>query len=214
MCSNLALATASAPREFYLWVPKGGALVEHNLKVVGSFFGGPITPNTDTPASLMFLPNPNHVPNIVTPFHLGVMNHYRIEYGLEVTRFNSYRAYPSRFFALFVLDNVADAQKYREVHPDHVGSRVLKRGVTVGDCKYSLHDATWIDFLRLPHSLDQATLDVIFDAYWRGAYAKDAQLSSMGAEWSQSSVTEVLFYGRLDFPDRDLSRSDVELSSC
>lgn len=214
MRTNLVVGTAAAPRDFYVWVPTARFLVQHNLALVGSLTGGPLTAGNDTPASLMFQPNPTPVPDFVTPFHLGVVNNYRIEYILEVTRFNSFLAYPSRFFALFVLDNVADALKYRQLHPDHVRGRVLKRGVTVGDHRYSLHDATWIDFLRLPHSLDQGTFDQISDAYWRGNRAQNVRLSSMGREWRQDSVTEVLFYGTLNFPNRDLSKHDVVLPTC
>jgi hypothetical protein len=86
MTTNLVVGTAVAPREFYVWVPRAAFLVQHNLGLVGALAGGPITAGTDTPASLMFQPNPSPTPNFVTPFHLGVVNNYRIEYVLEVAR--------------------------------------------------------------------------------------------------------------------------------
>jgi hypothetical protein len=203
------LSAGIESREFFVWVPPDNFSVQNNLGVVGAFIGGPIQPGTDTPASLMFVPNPNPVPNFISAFHLGVINNYRIEYELERHRFNSFRGYPSRFFAMFVLNSIADAQRYRELHEDHVRGRVLKRGITVGPHVYSLHDATWIDFLRGPGYFEAETMENVAKAYWLGKRAEDAALTSMGREWKRQSCNEVLLYGRLDFPNKDLSRSDV-----
>lgn len=203
------LTQGSKPREFWVWVNPEHKLAKHNLGLIGSFWGGPLEPGKDNPQSLMFLPNSQFIGNVISPFHLGVINDYRIEYHLEFIRYQNFASCPSRFFSLFLLDNVFDAHRYYELHLHHVGDRVLKRGVTTDDFKYSVHDATFIDFLRLPHGLDQTTMNTVADAYWRGASSEDCALSSMGEDWRQLPCREVLFYGRLDFPNSDLSVSDA-----
>lgn len=158
----------------------------------------------------MFVFNPNHKQGFISRFHLGVINHYRIEYDLERYRIADFRDYPSRLHALFLFATVEDATTYQKAHPEHVHSRILKRGVTDGPHIFSTHDAAWIDFLRLGHSLDADTFSACARAYWRGLRADECELMSMGQPWEATSISEVLFYGRLSFPNKDLSRSDTD----
>ena len=84
----------------------------------------------------------------------------------------------------------------------------MKRGVTSGLYCYSLHDAAWIDFLRLDHSLDADTLNFCWRGYWSGQRADSHSFQSFGKAWMPSTVMEALLYGRVDFPNKDLSKSD------
>ncbi|AWM88643.1 hypothetical protein C4E04_19185 [Microvirga sp. 17 mud 1-3] len=62
--------------------------------------------------------------------------------------------------------------------------------------------------MRLGHSLDDEAIFNCSQAYWSGVKTTDIQLRSMGQPWSATPVEEVLFYGRLDFPNKDLSVND------
>lgn len=202
------LSEGSDEREFFLWVDPSNFLIQHNLGTIGSFFSGPLSPGDDTPDHLPFIRNENARPGIISPFHSGAIRHYAVEYNLERFRFQHFREHPSRLYAMYLLESRENAEQYREAHPEHVGGRVLKRGITKGGYKFSTHDAGWIDFMRLPHMMDTQTIDDCCNAYWRGERSDLATLQSMGKPWRAPAVTEVLYYGCLDFPDRCLSKND------
>ena len=201
------MVTSDKEREFFVWVDPAATGIQHNLGLVGSFSGGPHLVPIDGPEGLLFVPNPNPQARerALTPFHLGITRDYRVEYNLESLRYQEFRSLPSRFNALFLLDSREDAQRYREAEPNHVGNRILKRGVTSGEYSYSLHDSAWIKFLRLPHSMDEETICQCGRAYWLGNRVSEMELISMGRPWAAPSVTEVLFYGRIDFPNKALT---------
>jgi hypothetical protein len=199
-----------AAREFFVWVDPRDAIVRNNVGMVGALHQA--APKTEdlAPEHLMFVFNPGHKQGFISRFHLGVINHYRIEYDLERYRFAEFQHLPSRLHALFLFASAQDAIKYRETHPEHVRSRILKRGIAEGACICSSHDSAWIDFLRLGHSLDADTFSSCARAYWRGLRADQCELKSMGQSWEATSAPEVLFYGQLRFPNKDLSGSDIE----
>ena len=126
------------------------------------------------------------------------------EYNLELSRSAHFPEYPSRMHATFLLESKSEADRYAEAHPGHVDGRVLIQAETNGPYRYSVHDASRIDFMRLLSSLDAETVDVVAAAYWIGGTASDATLVSMGQCWTQARGAEVLFEGRIDFPDRAL----------
>jgi hypothetical protein len=152
----------------------------------------------------MFLPNPKFK-TFISPFQNNLVRNYMAEYNLELARQRSFTEYPCRLQAIFLLDSEEEAQKYAERHPDHVSRRQLKRVKTNGPCTYSLHDSSWVNFLRVGHSMDEKTLDYVGRAYWAGELAIDHPLESMGRPWSQKPIQEVLFIGRVDFYERELA---------
>ena len=87
----------------------------------------------------------------------------------------------------------------------HVGNRILKKGRSVIPCLYSKHDSSWVDFLRLIHSVDQQSIDNASKAYWSGVKVEDRELESMGEKWTQSPAIEVLFLGRVEFYNKNLN---------
>jgi hypothetical protein len=194
-------------REFFVWVSPALFLIQNNLGLVGSFTGGPIIPGIDGPEGLLFVPNPNPKARqcSISPFHLGVIREYHVEYELEVVRYRDFRALPSRLHALYLLESREAAERYGDAHPDHVQGRILKRAETNGPYTYSIHDSAWIRFLRLPSSKDQETMESCAHGYWSGARITEGKFTSMGKPWTAPSVLEVLFYGRVDFPNRQLT---------
>lgn len=196
---------SSEPRDFFVWVNPSDFLVQHNAGVVGSFTGGPIVEAPGGPAGLLYIANPNPPAISVSPFHLGVVNWYRVEYNLENHRNFEFKNYPSRFHALFLLPHRAEAERYRDTHPEHVKGRILKRVQSFGQYAFSVHDASWIDFLREAHSMDDETIAACNRAYWSGKQTKDCQLISKGQPWQGISVMEILFYGRVDFVNREMT---------
>ena len=156
----------------------------------------------------MFVHNPNHRQGFISRFHLGVMHNYSIEYDLERFRYERFRTFPSRLHAIFLFENKNEASRYHAKHPAHVGRRVLKRGVTEGQYIYSIHDSAWIDFLRAGHSIDEDTFNFCWRGYWSGAQAADYPFQSMGKPWVPEFIMEVLFYGRVNFPNQNVSVFD------
>lgn len=151
----------------------------------------------------MFLPNPDFK-TFISPFQNNLLRNYIAEYDLELSRQRQFAAYPCRLQAIFLLDSAEEAERYAARHPSHVGTRLLKRCSTVGPYLYSVHDSAWVNFLRIGHSMDQQTLDSVGRAYWSGERVVDHQLMSMGRNWSEDPILEVLFLGRVDFRDKTL----------
>ena len=195
-------------RDFFVWVDPADWMVKHHVSLVGSFQGGPALPGRiDGPQGLPFIANPNAqaVGQSLSPFHSNVIRNYRVEWNLELVRFQEFKELPCRLHALFLLDTREDAERYRQIHPSHVQGRILKRGRSEGPFKYSIHNSAWIDFMRLDHSMDNETILSIDRAYWRGIRADNCELTSMGKPWHALSCPEVLFYGRLRFPNQSLT---------
>src|SRR5262245_10784556 len=119
-------------REFFVWVDPEDWQIQNNLALIGAFTGGPAIPGPiEGPEGLPFIrnPNPNALEQSLSPFHSNVIRNYRVEWNLELVRFNDFKSYPSRLHALFLLNTKEDAHRYKVLHPEHVKNRILKRGV-------------------------------------------------------------------------------------
>lgn len=195
------LIVDDSPRDFFVWVNPNNRLVRHHVGLLGCFFSTPAEPGQPM---LMFIPNPAFQ-SALSPFQNNLIREYTVEYNLEINREALFPSYPSRLRAIFLLESEEEARKYARLHPGHVEGRTLLRGTTSGPYRYSIHDASWIDFMREAHSMDQDTLGRLVDAYWTGARVEDCELQSMGQPWPQETVREVLFEGRINFPPGSLS---------
>ena len=175
-------------------------MIRHQVGLIGTFTSVPSEPSVP---SLMFLPNPEFM-TFISPFQSSLLQNYIAEFNLELSRQHSFGTYPGRLQAIFLLNSADEAKKYADRHPDHVGNRLLKRCTTVGAYHYSIHDSAWVNFLRIGHSMDPATLNFVGRGYWSGERVADHELMSMGQKWSDEPILEVLFLGRVDFSDKSL----------
>ena len=98
----------------------------------------------------MFLPNPDFR-GFVSPFQNNLLRAYTAEHNLELSRERFFPAHPSRLRAVFLLPSELEALAYAASHPDHVAQRELRRVRTNGPYRYSVHDSSWVDFLRQSH---------------------------------------------------------------
>lgn len=197
------LFSSQEPADFWVWVNPDNWLVNHQITVTGGFTSGGII--EERKSNLMFIPNPQFRGDI-TPFQHGVMREYMAEYNLELSREASFGQYPSRLNSIYLFNSEEDAHKYGTQHKWHVGDRILKKCRSVTPCVYSIHDSSWVDFLRLTHSVDAQSIDSVGQAYWTGQRVQDCKLQSMGRPWTQDAIFEVLFIGRVEFYDRNLAR--------
>ncbi len=189
--------------DFWVWVNPQNWLVHHQVTLIGGFSSGGLMP-TQRKSNLMFIPNPDFQGDI-TPFQHGIMHQYMAEYHLEIGReFYKFTNYPSRLNAIYLFDTEEEAHKYKARHMNHVDGRVLKKVKSVTPYVYSKHDSSWVDFLRLTHSVDAETISFVSQAYWGGINVENCQLTSFGKPWSQDPIIEVLFIGRIEFYDRTL----------
>jgi hypothetical protein len=134
------------------------------------------------------------------------MREYMAEYNLELGRERYFADYPSRLNAIYLFASEAEAHKYKKRHMEHVVDRILSKVHSVTPCVYSVHDSSWVDFLRLTHSVDSESFDNVSKAYWSGVRVEDSKLLSMREPWSQEAILEILFLGRIEFYDRNLDR--------
>ena len=182
-------------RVFYVWVDLNDQLTRQQVEGAGCLVS--IPPEVGS-QRLLFLPNPEFR-SALSPFQNNILRNYTAEYNLEIAREKSFPRYPSRLQAVFLFASGSDAASYHALHPEHVGGRVLKAVRTVGPYIFSTHDGSWVDFLRLPHSVDTRSLEVISEAYWMGRKVLGSRLASWNSPWQQEPIAEVLFAGRVDF---------------
>ena len=130
------------------------------------------------------------------------VQNYFAEYHLEYYRQRIFNDFPSRLHALLLFATRVDAENFRAKHPARVFGKTLACARSVGPYVVSFHDSSWLDYLRLPHSLSLSTLDEISNHYWRGALVEEIGLSFMGERWSEPPVIEALFQGKLEAIDR------------
>lgn len=172
------LLRGQAPVELYAWVNTDSGVSECDFQS-GSPFGSSLA----APGSV---PSP------------WLVHNYFAEYHLEFFRQRSFNAYPSRLHALFLFATRTDAETFKEKYPAQAFGKRLVRAVSQGPYTCSFHDASWIEYLRLPHSLSLDTMNIISDAYWSGTIVEDAGLTFMDEPWQEAPVIEALFLGQLE----------------
>ncbi len=188
-------------KDFYVWINPQNFLIRHQIQATGCFSsGGDLEPRE---TNLMFIPNPKFKGDIV-PFQFNIMQKYIVEYNFELSHESYFLQYPSRLNAIFLFYSEEEAQKYKERHFHHVGNRILKKVKSVGRCLYSQHDSSWVDFVRLGHCMEKDSINSCCKAYWQGINVENCELESLGQPWTQSSIIETLFLGRIEFYDRSL----------
>jgi len=126
------------------------------------------------------------------------VQNYFAEYHLEYFRQRLYRQFPSRLHALLLFATRIDAETFRHKHPARVFGKALVRARSRGAYLCSFHDASWLDYLRLPHSLSLSALDEIANHYWRGALVEEVGLTFLNERWREPPVIEALFQGTLE----------------
>lgn len=126
------------------------------------------------------------------------VRNYFAEYHLEYFRQRLYQHFPSRLHAVLLFATRVDAETFRAKHPAQVFGKALTRARSKGTYICSFHDCSWLDYLRLPHSLSLSALDEIANHYWRGALVEEVGLTFMNERWREPPVIEALFQGTLE----------------
>lgn len=132
---------------------------------------------------------------------LSVRNYFA-EYHLEFFRQRRYNHLPSRLHAMLQFATRIDAMVFRDKHPERVFGKNLSCARSKNAYLCSFHDASWLDYLRLPHSLSLSALDEVAHYYWSGKTVEDVGLSFMNEPWREAPVIEALYQGTLE-PVRD-----------
>ena len=123
---------------------------------------------------------------------------YFAEYHLEYYRQRLYNDFPSRIHATLLFATRVDAKNFGLRHRTRVAGKALTKVRSCGDYIVSFHDSSWLDYLRLPHSLSLSTLDEISGHYWRGQLVEEIGVQFMSERWSEPPVIEALFQGTLN----------------
>jgi len=123
---------------------------------------------------------------------------YSAEYPLQSLKHRRCNPVPSRLHPPRPFATRIDADTYRSKHPARVYGKHQVRARTQGAYLCSFHDASWLDYLRLPHSLGFGALDEIAEHYWSGRTVEDIGLTFMNEPWREAPVIEALFQGALE----------------
>ncbi|MDR3298433.1 MAG: hypothetical protein LBU43_00145 [Candidatus Accumulibacter sp.] len=126
------------------------------------------------------------------------IQNYFAEYHLEYYRQRLFKDLPSRLHALLLFATRIDAENFRAKHPTRVFGKHLVPARSRGAYVVSFHDSSWLDYLRLPHSLNLATLNEVSNHYWGGRLVEEIGLTFMDSAWREPPVIEALFQGTLE----------------
>ncbi|GHU05089.1 hypothetical protein FACS1894158_06880 [Betaproteobacteria bacterium] len=126
------------------------------------------------------------------------VQNYFAEYHLEYYRQRLFKEFPSRLHALLLFATRIDAENFRIKHPARVFGKNLVAARSKGSYVVSFHDSSWLDYLRLPHSLNLATLDEVSNHYWRSKLVEEVGMTFMDKAWQETPVIEALFQGTLE----------------
>lgn len=173
----------TAPLELYAWLDEDSDLPGWDI-LTGSPFG----------STLSSVEGGTPVPS---DQFLAVQNYFA-EYHLEYFRQRRFNHFPSRLHALLLFATRTDAETFRKKHPDRVFGKELICAKTKGAYLCSFHDASWLDYLRLPHSLGLSALDEVAEYYWSGKVVEEVGLTFMDDPWRDPPVIEALFQGTLE----------------
>jgi len=123
--------------------------------------------------------------------------HYFAEYHLEYHRQRFFESFPSRLHSSLLFATYTDAVNFNLKHPQRVYGKELVCVRSSGEYKVSFHDSSFIDYLRLPHSLDLSMLEEVSNHYWNGTLTEEIDLAFMDEPWQETPVIEAIFQGRL-----------------
>ncbi len=191
---NLFHGTES--QNFHVWINPDNWLVKHQLQQSGEFFSGKINGGSN----LLFIPNPDFHGE-TTPFQMNIMNKYAVEYNFEVFRERHFNRLPSRLSSIFLLPDKEHALRYHDRHLDHVNGRVLRQVFSKGEYTYSVHDSSWVDFMREGNFTDTSLIETINQYYWQGISVDEVNNKQLSAlpNWHDNPIPEVLYIGRISF---------------
>ena len=158
-----------------------------------------LDPDADSPGSPGWdLFNGNPFGKSLPEDQFTTVQNYFAEYHLEYYRQRLYNDFPSRLHALLLFATRVDAENFRAKHGSRVAGKYLACARSRGPYVVSFHDSSWLDYLRLPHSLNLETLDAISGHYWKGTLVEEVELPFMGQRWREPPVIEALFQGQLE----------------
>ena len=155
-----------------------------------------LDPDAESPGWDLF--NGNPFGKSLPEDQFTTVQNYFAEYHLEYYRQRLYNAFPSRLHALLLFATKVDAENFRTKHPSRVFGKYLVRARSKGTYTVSFHDSSWLDYLRLPHSLSLSTLDEVSNYYWKGTLVEEIGLRFMDEPWWEPPVIEALFQGKLE----------------
>ena len=182
---NLIRDTATL--ELFCWLPP-----ESDLPAWDMLKGSPFGATLSAPEGA--------APSLGNQF--STLQNYFAEYHLEYFRQRRFDYFPSRLHALHLFATQTDAMTFAQKHPGHVYGRQLVKPQTVGAYACSFHDASWLDYLRLPHNLSLTALDQVAEYYWAGRTVEEIGLPFLDVPWREPPVIEALFQGQLESTSR------------
>lgn len=197
-------ALSKLPDWLYVFVNTANSIAVMNLQITGQYSSPVIAGMEDRKFAsayadgsadyLPFVPNPNLSTGFMSPFTVGSINEYRVEYDAELARRAYFKETPSRLTGIFAFESMEVCEAVSQRHgwplsqvqrfkPENVlrAARVNMDIVSLARTAYRRASFT-------PESIDH-----LWRAYWSGAdsYAMDLptvdargrEQPSVGATW-------------------------------
>lgn len=199
------MADQHVPEWLYVFVNPGSPMAVMNLDITGHYSspvvaalaepGFPAAYTAGDADFLPFIPNPRMTTGFMSPFALGAVSGYRVEFDAELMRKQHFKDAPSRLTGIFAFESLAVCQQVSERFSGWELSNVQRFQLqdVLRATRVNMEVVSLARFAYNRASLHATTIDQLWRAYWGGADgftldlpsvdAKTRETHSVGAVW-------------------------------
>ena len=199
----------AVPEWLYVLVLPSSSMAVMNLQVTGRFTS-PVLAGLEDPEFrrkyadgtadfLSFVPNPSMSMGFMSPFVVGTMNQYRVEYDAELCRHADFKESPSRLTGIYAFESMDDCRKANAAAGWDLAT--VQRFKTQHVLRATRFNMEIVSLARLAYSrsmLDAATIQHLWRSYWSGADTYSFDLPSVDATARETYTAGTLWEWIID----------------
>lgn len=188
----------------YVFVNPGNVMAVMNLQITGQYTSSVLAAMSDADFAatyvegsadfLPFVPNASVSTGFMSPFVVGTINNYRVEYDAELTRRAFFKNAPSRLTGIYAFDSIETCRAVSEAHRWPLDQ--VQRFKTENVLRATRVNMEIVSLARYAYeraALDAQTIEHLWRAYWSGdddytmdlptVDAKGREFKSAGTTW-------------------------------
>jgi hypothetical protein len=209
------------PDWVYVFVNPGNVMAVMNLQITGQYTSSALAAMEDEGFAfayadgsadfLPFVPNASMSTGFTSPFVMGTVNNYRVEYDAELTRRAFFKDSPSRLTGIFAFESTAVCKKVSQRWAPHWPLQQVQRFKPQSVIRATRVNMEIVSLARLAYGramLDADGIERLWRAYWSGADdytmdlpsvdAKQREIVSAGTTWEWIIDGALLHDSRVD----------------
>ena len=155
--------------------------------------------NDGTADFLPFTPNPAGLSGALSPFLMGTINGYRVEYDAELCRRQNFSQSPSRLTGIYAFQSLEDCQRASTAHHWDLGT--VQRFKPENVLRATRVNMNIVSLARAAYSragLSQESTDHLWRSYWSSADTYSADLPNITATAREVITVDALWEWIID----------------